>query len=82
MKKIIEIVKQLFGLGSTAKSITTASQLNNEIKESIIEVGEKVEEIKAKVKKRKKKPSKPKTVVTPEPIVVEKQKKVKKPKEQ
>lgn len=57
MKKLIEIVRQFFGLSSTAKAITTAAQLNNEIKESIVEVKAKVEEVKKKVS-RKKSPAK------------------------
>ena len=53
MKKLIEIVKQFLGLGATAKAITTATQLNDEVKEAIVEVKEKVEEVKEKVKKKK-----------------------------
>ncbi len=49
MKKLIEIVRQFLGLGATAKAITTASQLNNEIKEAVVEVEQKVEEVKKKV---------------------------------
>ena len=78
MKRIIEIVKQLFGLSSTAKAITTASQLNNEIKESIVEVKEKVEE----VKKKKRYYSKPKTKPSVESTTEKKPKKTNKPKQQ
>lgn len=81
MKKLIEIVKQFLGLGATAKAITTATQLNDEVKEAIVEVKEKVEEVKEKVK-RKKKPSKPKSKVTPEPVIEEKPKRGRKPKQQ
>lgn len=80
MKKLIEIVKQFLGLGATAKAITTATQLNDEVKEAIVEVKEKVEEIKEKVKKKK--PSKPKSKVTSEPIIEEKPKRGRKPKQQ
>jgi hypothetical protein len=76
MKKLIEIVKQFLGLGATAKAITTATQLNDEVKEAIVEVKEKVNEVKETVKKKK--PSKPKTTVTAE----EKPKKGRKPKQQ
>lgn len=89
MKKLIEILKQFFGLGATAKAITTASQLKNEVKMAIVEVKEKVGEVKEKivevkerVKKKRRKPSKPKSTVTPEqPVVKETQKKERKPRQ-
>lgn len=81
MKKLIEILKQFFGLQATAKVITTASQLNDEVKVAIVEVREKVAEVKEKVKNKRKKPSKPNT--TPQqPIVKEIQKKERKPRQQ
>jgi hypothetical protein len=73
MKKLIEIVRQFFGLGATAKAITTATQLNAEIKEAVIEVEQKVEEVKKKVTRKK---SAPKTETN------EKPKRGRKPKQQ
>jgi hypothetical protein len=80
MKKLIEIVKQFLGLGATSKAIITATQLNEEVKEAIVEVKEKVEEVKETVKKKK--PSKPKSKPTAKTIVEEKPKKGRKPKQQ
>lgn len=73
MKKLIEIVRQFFGLGATAKAITTATQLNNEIKEAVVEVEQKVEEVKKKVSRKK--PSE-------KSVSVEKPKRGRKPKQQ
>lgn len=73
MKKLIEIVRQFFGLGATAKAITTATQLNNEIKEAVVEVEQKVEEVKKKVTRKK---------VSEKPISSEKPKRGRKPKQQ
>ena len=73
MKKLIEIVRQFFGLGATAKAITTATQLNNEIKEAVVEVEQKVEEVKKKVSRKK--PSE-------KAITTEKPKRGRKPKQQ
>ena len=75
MKKLIEILKQFFGLGKTTKVITTVTQLKNEVKESIVEVKEKVEDVKKKTRYYSKPKSKPSVESTTE-------KKSKKPKQQ
>jgi Fe-S oxidoreductase len=64
MKKIIELIKKLFGKGSVAEKAVQLNQLETEVKEEVAEVIEKVEVVVEKVKEKVKKQPKPKKETT------------------
>jgi hypothetical protein len=64
MKKIIELIKKLFGKGTTAEKAAVLNELQVEVKQDIELIQEVVKEVKAKKAKTPKTSAEPKAKKT------------------
>jgi hypothetical protein len=64
MKKIIELIKKLFGKGTTAEKAAVLNELQVEVKQDIELIQEVVKEVKAKKAKTPKMTAEPKAKKT------------------